>query len=102
MVSALNGFYNTFSVDDTTKLEVDFSDADWVVENEIVYARVYCWGDVSMDACKAIVKSCQGENVSLDRSVVLATASLEAIDCLAENRDVLDIDVFRERYEILD
>ena len=102
MVSALNGFYNTFSVDDTTKLEVDFSDADWVVENEIVNAKVYCWDDVSMDACKAIVESCQGENVSLDRTVVLSTASLEAIDCLAENRDVLDIDVFRERYEILD
>ena len=102
MVSALNGFYNTFSVDDTTKLEVDVSDADWVVENEIVDAKVYCWDDVSMDACKAIVESCQGENVSLDRSVVLTTASLETIDCLAENRDVLDIDVFRERYEILD
>jgi len=44
MASAVKGFYNTFSMDDTTKLEDDLSDAEWVVRDVLnidVFRQLY-------------------------------------------------------------
>ena len=86
--SRIDGLYNTFSVDDTTKLEFDYTGAHWVVENESLEIVVGCWDDVPMDACKEIVKACKDEDAALDRSVILSNATRETIDCLLSNKDV--------------
>ena len=86
--SRIDGLYNTFSVDDTTKLEFDYTGAHWVVEDVSLEIVVGCWDDIPMDACKEIVKTCKGEDVALDRSIILGTATSETIDCLLSNKDV--------------
>ena len=93
--SRIDGFYNTFSVDDTTKLEFDYTGAHWVVENVSLEIVVGCWNDVPMDACKEIVKTCKGEDAALDRSVILSTATRETIDCLLSNKDVNSVESLR-------
>ena len=95
MDSLIVGFYNTFSVDDTTKLEFDYTGAHWVVEDVSLEIVVGCWEDVSMDACKEIVKTCKGEDAALDRSVILSTATRETIDCLLSNKDVNRVEPMR-------
>ena len=72
MDSLIVGFYNTFNVDDTTKLEFDYTGAHWVVEDVSLEIVVGCWEDVPMDACKEIVKTCKGEDAALDRSIILS------------------------------
>ena len=91
----IDGLYNTFSVDDTTKLEFDYTGAHWVVENVSLEIVVGCWNDVPMDACKEIVKTCKGEDAALDRSVILSTATRETIDCLLSNKDVNRVEPVR-------
>ena len=93
MTALLDGFYNTFTADDTTKLEIDFSNPNWVVENETVQGYVRCWDDVPMESCKAIVNTCKAEEALIDNHVVIITASPEALDCMASSRDVTDIDI---------
>ena len=95
MDSVIVGFYNTFDVDDTTKLEFDYTGAHWVVEDVSLEIVVGCWEDVSMDACKEIVKTCKGEDAALDRSVILSTATRETIDCLLSNKDVNRVEPVR-------
>ena len=93
MTALLDGFYNTFTADDTTKLEIDYSNPNWVVENETVRGYVHCWDDVPMESCKAIVNACKAEEAHIDNHVVIITASPEALDCMASSRDVTDIDI---------
>ena len=93
MTALLDGFYNTFTADDTTKLEIDFSNPNWVVENETVRGYVQCWDDVPMESCKAIVNACKAEEALIDNHVVIITASPEALDCMASSRDITDIDI---------
>jgi len=100
MDSVIVGFYNTFDVDDTTKLEVDFTEAYWKIENEVVDIYVHCWDDVPMESCKEIVQTCKGDDASIDRYVVISTASLETIGCLASHKDVEGIDVARKEYTL--
>jgi hypothetical protein len=95
MDSLIVGFYNTFNVDDTTKLEFDYTGAHWVVEDVSLEIVVGCWEDVPMDACKEIVKTCKGEDAALDRSVILSTATRETIDCLLSNKDVNRVEPVR-------
>lgn len=93
MTALLDGFYNTFTADDTTKLEIDFSNPAWVVENETVQGYVHCWDDVPMENCKAIANSCKAEEALIDNHVVIITATPEALDCMASSRDVTDINI---------
>ncbi|WP_173474452.1 hypothetical protein [Fibrobacter succinogenes] len=93
--SRIDGLYNTFSVDDTTKLEFDYTGAHWVVEDVSLEIVVGCWDDIPMDACKEIVKTCKGEDVALDRSIILGTATSETIDCLLSNKDVNSVEPLR-------
>lgn len=95
MTALLDGFYNTFTVDDTTKLEIDYSNPNWVVENETVRGYVHCWDDVPMENCKAIVNACKAEESLIDNYVVITTATLEALDCMASSRDITDINITR-------
>ena len=74
-------------------LEIDCSSPDWVVENETVQGYVRCWDDVPMESCKAIVNACKAEEALIDNHVVIITASLEALDCMASSRDITDIDI---------
>ena len=93
MTALLDGFYNTFTADDTTKLEIDFSNPAWVVENETVRGYVHCWDDVPMENCKAIANACKAEEALIDNYVVIITATPEALDCMASSRDVTDINI---------
>lgn len=93
MTALLDGFYNTFTADDTTKLEIDFSNPNWVVENETVQGYVHCWDDVPTESCKAIVNACKAEEALIDNHVVIITATPEALDCMASSRDVTDINI---------
>ncbi|WP_405329673.1 hypothetical protein [Fibrobacter sp.] len=93
--SRIDGLYNTFSVNDTTKLEFDYTGAHWVVEDVSLEIVVGCWNDVPMDACKEILKACKGEDVALDRSIILGTATSETIDCLLSNKDVNSVEPLR-------
>lgn len=93
--SRIDGLYNTFSVNDTTKLEFDYTGAHWVVENVSLEIVVGCWNDVPMDSCKEIVKTCNAEDAALDRSVILGNATRETIDCLLSNKDVNSVEPVR-------
>lgn len=93
--SIIDGLYNTFSADDTTKLEFDYESAGWDKTNGSGEIVVACWEDVTINACKEIVKTCKGENAASDFSVVLASATKETIDCLLSNKDVNSVEPVR-------
>jgi len=103
----LSGFYNAFSVDDTTSLSLILGDDDLyekkrvcqengsceeIVEEKLSYKlEVMCWSDVGMFACKDIVKSCGGSDALIDRQVVLTTVPRDSVQCLSKNRNVRDL-----------
>ena len=103
----LSGFYNTFSVDDTTPLPLilgnddlyekkrvcqeDGSCEEIVEEKKSYKMEVMCWSDVGMFACKDIVKSCGGSDALIDRQIVLATIPRDSVQCLSKNRNVRDL-----------
>ena len=104
--SLLYGFFNSFTADDTTKLEGVYEPYDWYEERVIcdslgachseidtlqsIEMLTDCWYDVSLQRCKEIVDSCGGENSVLDkiRATVLSYNTKETINCLASHRDV--------------
>ena len=110
--SLVYGFYNSISVDDTTKLTTELKTDDWTEEirvcapfntchNEVVQLTnikiaTRCWDDVSMSDCKAIVESCGGIDAVIDRFVVISKSSKSAINCLESNSDVQRISLNRE------
>ena len=103
----LSGFYNAFSVDDTTSLSLILGNDDLYekkqvcqengsceesVEERLSYKlEVMCWSDVGMFACKDIVKSCGGSDALIDRQVVLATVPRDSVQCLSKNRNVRNL-----------
>ena len=103
----LSGFYNAFSVDDTTSLSLILGNDDLYekkqvcqengsceesVEERLSYKlEVMCWSDVGMFACKDIVKSCGGSDALIDRQIVLATVPKDSVQCLSRNRNVRDL-----------
>ena len=103
----LSGFYNAFSVDDTTSLSLILGNDDLYekkqvcqengsceesVEERLSYKlEVMCWSDVGMFACKDIVKSCGGSDALIDRQIVLATVPRDSVSCLSRNRNVRDL-----------
>lgn len=103
----LSGFYNAFSVDDTTSLSLFLENDDLyekkrvcqegglceeIVEEKLSYKlEVTCWPDVGMFACKDIVKSCGGLDALIDRQIVLATIPRDSVQCLSWNQNVRDL-----------
>ena len=103
----LSGFYNAFSVDDTTALSLILGDDDLyekkrvcketgmceeVVEEKLSYKlEVTCWPDVGMFACKDVVKMCGGADALIDRQIVLASVPKDSVQCLSKNRNVRDL-----------
>ena len=103
----LSGFYNAFSVDDTTSLSLFLGNDDLYekkqvcqengsceesVEERLSYKlEVMCWSDVGMFACKDIVKSCGGSDALIDRQIILATVPRDSVQCLSRNRNVRDL-----------
>lgn len=103
----LSGFYNAFSVDDTTALSLILGDDDLyekkrvcqeigsceeIVEEKLSYKlEVMCWSDVGMFACKDVVKSCGGSDALIDRQIVLATVPRDSVQCLSRNQNVRDL-----------
>lgn len=103
----LSGFYNAFSVDDTTSLSLILGNDDLyekkrvcqeegsceeIVEEKLSYKlEVMCWPDVGMFACKDIVKSCGGLDALIDRQIVLATVPRDSVQCLSQNRNVRNL-----------
>ena len=103
----LSGFYNAFSVDDTTSLSLILGNDDLyekkqvclengsceeTVEERLSYKlEVMCWSDVGMFACKDIVKSCGGSGALIDRQIVLAAVPRDSVSCLLQNRNVRNV-----------
>ena len=103
----LSGFYNAFSVDDTTSLSLILGGDDLyekkrvcqedgsceeIVEEKLSYRlEVMCWPDVGMFACKDIVTSCGGADALIDRQIVLATVPRDSVQCLSRNHNVKDL-----------
>lgn len=103
----LSGFYNAFSVDDSTSLSLILGNDDLyekkrvcqengsceeIVDEKLSYKlEVMCWPDVGMFTCKDIVKSCGGSDALIDRQIVLATVPRDSVQCLSRNNNVRDL-----------
>lgn len=102
LAEIIPGFFNSFNVDDTTKIKVSLSEykKKYLSTDECGVA-VECWKDISEEACNEIMESCGcsvdpgdvnwcgGESsMSYESSV-----TIESVDCLASHRDVLRVDV---------
>lgn len=102
LAEIIPGFFNSFNVDDTTKIKVSLSEyeKEYLSTDECGVA-VECWKDISEEACNEIMESCGcsvdpgdvnwcgGESsMSYESSV-----TIESVDCLASHRDVLRVDV---------
>jgi len=110
--SLVYGFYNSFSVDDTTRLKVEFKPEDWTERQTVcdpsgscheeittlqsIRMSNRCWDDVSMDSCKRIVDECGGTNTAIDNYVVISKNTREAISCLENNRNIHSLNVVRD------
>jgi subtilisin family serine protease len=110
--SLVYGFYNSFSVDDTTKLKSDIQAGDWiekvrvcapfgschdeVVSLSSIKMTTRCWDDVSMDDCKSIVVTCGGTEASIDHHVVISKNDMSVINCLETSTDVQVLNVIRQ------
>lgn len=110
--SLLYGFYNSFTADDTSKIEVQYKPDDWYEERMVCDSRntcrteivnlqkiemtTSCWDDVSMERCKAIVDSCGGEDAVIDNYSVWSYNSRKTISCLATHKDVDGLNVIRQ------
>ena len=87
--SLLYGFFNSFTADDTTKLEVQyvnrrrddeecvvcalFGEECYIVNDTLqsIEMNTSCWNDISMEHCKEIVEICGGENAHIDNYIVV-------------------------------
>ena len=112
--SLVYGFYNSFSVDDTTRLKVEFKPEDWTERQTVcdpsgscheeistlqsIRMSNRCWDDVSMDSCKRIVDECGGTNTAIDNYVVVSKNTRETISCLENNRNIHSLNVVRNEF----
>lgn len=111
--SLIYGFYNSFNVDDSTKLNVEVKPDDWIEKRILcdstglcyeeistltsISMRTSCWDDVSMQDCKRVVDECGGMNSIIDNYVVLSNNARGTIQCLESNRNVRNLDVVRQQ-----
>ena len=109
--SLVYGFYNSFSVDDTTKLVTGIGPNDWVKKIQVcapfnschnemisltsIEMATRCWDDVGMEDCKTIVESCGGTDAVIDNHVISSKNTRQAISCIESKKDVLDLFVLR-------
>ena len=110
--SAVYGFYNAFAADDSTHLSLELSLDDIyeeketcdandscttvVTEHPVIDMVVECWPDLSMNACKNVVKNCSGDSAYIDRRVILAKVHKDSVQCLEKHKDVRYVHVNRQ------
>ena len=110
--STVHGFYNAFAADDTTRLSLELSLGDIyeeketcdandscttvVTEHPVIDMVVECWPDLSMNACKNVVKNCSGDSAYIDRRVILAKVHKDSVQCLEKHKDVRYVHVNRQ------
>ena len=110
--SAVYGFYNAFAADDSTHLSLELSLDDIyeeketcdandscttvVTEHPVIDMVVECWPDLSMNACKNVVKNCSGDSAYIDRRVILAKVNKDSVQCLEKHKDVRYVHVNRQ------
>ena len=96
--------YNTFVVDDTSRLSLSLSPNDLygetyscdtngscitvVSERSVIDLGVECWPDLTVNACKNTVLNCGGDSAYIDRSVIFAKVRRDSIRCLEAHRNV--------------
>ena len=112
--SLVYGFYNSFSVDDTTKLKSDIQADDWiekvrvcapfgschdeVVSLSSIKMATRCWDDVSVGDCKTVVETCGGSEAVIDNHVVISKNKKQTIACIENNRNVKNLYVIRRGF----
>ena len=108
----LSNFYNAFDTDDTTALQLELKPEDL---NEEIYSCdendscttmvrerstfdmiVECWPDLPMGACKNVVLNCDGDNVLIDRTLILGEIHKDSVKCLEKHKDVRLVKILRE------
>ena len=110
--SLVYGFYNSFSVDDTTKISTRTKPEDWTEEVQVcngtspcrteirnrtaIEVKVQCWEDIPMESCIAKIANCGGQDVTDGSLVAYANASRAALNCIESSREVERIDVIRK------
>lgn len=80
------GFYNTFPVDDTTKLTLELLPEEENLDSLSI--TISCFADVSMEVCKSIAQNCSVKNVKIDHHEILGLLSKNQKDCLLEHNDI--------------
>ncbi|MCQ2062423.1 MAG: hypothetical protein MJY99_03695 [Fibrobacter sp.] len=106
--SLIEGFFNSYSVDDTNKIEIEFDPRDWqetvricdeeknchyeTIEKDSVHLTIYFWEDVSAEGCEEVVSSC-GVNAlePCPFYFIDVMAPKSSIECLETSRDIQDI-----------
>lgn len=110
--SLVYGFYNSFSVDDTTKISTRTKPEDWTEEVQVcngtspcrteirnraaIEVKVQCWEDIPMESCIAKIANCGGQDVADGSLVAYANVSRAALNCIESSREVERIDVIRK------
>lgn len=87
------GFYNTFPVDDTTKLTLELLPEEENLDSLSI--TISCFADVSMEVCKSIAQNCGVKNVKIDHHEILGLLPKNQKDCLLEHNDVEYVGVLR-------
>ncbi|MEE1275686.1 MAG: S8 family serine peptidase [Fibrobacteraceae bacterium] len=87
------GFYNTFPVDDTTKLTLELLPEEENLDSLSI--TISCFADVSMEVCKSIAQNCGVKNVEIDHHEILGLLSKNQKDCLLEHNDIEYVGVVR-------
>ncbi|WP_407442584.1 hypothetical protein [Fibrobacter sp.] len=112
--SLIEGFFNSFTVDDTSKIEIEFDPRDWqetvricdeeknchyeTIEKDSVELRIDFWEDVSVERCKQIIDSCEvsaPEGCKQDYSTYVFTKK-NTIESLESSRDIMYIKPARD------
>ena len=107
--SLIEGFFNSITVDDTNKIEIEFDPRDWqenvrvcdeeknchyeTIEKDSIYMFIYYWEDISGDKCTEIVEDCGAVPVEecWDNYGIGIMAPKSSIECLESSRDIMYI-----------
>ena len=112
--SLVYGFYNSFSVDDTTRLKTDIQAGDWIEKVRVcapldschtemvpvtsIRMATRCWNDVATNDCRVVVESCGGSEVGIDNHVVISKNTKQTIACLEGKKNVQKLTVLRQGF----
>ncbi|WP_407442583.1 hypothetical protein [Fibrobacter sp.] len=106
--SLIEVFFNSYTPDDTSKIEIEFDPRDWqetvricdeeknchyeTIEKDSVHLTIYFWEDVSAEGCEEVVSSC-GVNAlePCPFYFIDVMAPKSSIECLETSRDIQDI-----------